>query len=117
MSDGQSGYEREPGKEFGGLSPQEAGRKSAEKRRLERELREGDSQDRIVHALTERAVKGDPAAVRELRELNVLVPQTPDSRQGKSLLELLTRDQRACIELALRGEEISKDLALDAWCK
>ena len=117
MSDEQSGYERVPGKEFGGLSPEEAGRKSAAKRRLEKELRESDPQDRIVHALTERAVKGDPAAVRELRELNVLVPHTPETRADKGLLALLTRDQRACIELSLRDEKVPKELALEAWCK
>jgi hypothetical protein len=76
MSDEQSGYERVPGKEFGGLSPEEAGRKSAEKRKLEKELREGDSQQKIVEALKKEALRGNAQAVRALIELNVLVPQT-----------------------------------------
>jgi hypothetical protein len=58
-----------------------------------------------------------PAAVRELRELNVLVPQTHETRADKGLLAMLTRDQRACIQLSLRGEKVPKDLALEAWSK
>jgi hypothetical protein len=115
--DEQDGYERVPGKEFGGLSAQEAGRKSAEKRKLEKELREGDSQDQIVHALKKEALKGNAQAVRALIELNVLVPQTPETRADQGLLAMLTRDQRACIELSLRDEKVPKDLALDAWCR
>jgi hypothetical protein len=102
---------------FGGMSAQEAGKKSAEKRRLERELLESNPQQRIVIALTERAIKGDPAAVRELRELKVLVPETPDSKSDQGLLDLLTRDQRLCIQLSLKGEKVPRELALDAWVR
>ena len=108
---------RDDARPFGGLSPTEAGRKSAEKRKLEQELREGDSQTQIVQALKKEALKGNAQAVRALIELNVLVPQTPETRADQGLLALLTRDQRNCIQLALRDEKISKELALEAWVR
>jgi len=54
--------------------------------------------------------------VRELRELNVLQP-SEQRAEDRSFLELLTKDQRTCIALALRGEKAPKDLALEAWSK
>jgi hypothetical protein len=82
---------------FGGLSAQEAGKKSAERQRLRRELEEKNPQQAIVLALVEQAKKGNPQAVRELRELGVLTPQTPQDRDDRGLLDILTRDQRSCV--------------------
>jgi hypothetical protein len=102
---------------FGGLTPEEAGRKSAEKQRLRRELEEKDPQQVIIVALVEQAKRGNAQAVRELRELGVLTPQTPQHKDDRTLLDLLTRDQRTCIEAALQGQKVPRELALDAWSR
>ena len=70
-----------------------------------------------MQALKKEALKGNAQAVRALIELNVLVPQTPETRADQGLLALLTRDQRNCIQLTLRDEKISKELALEAWVR
>jgi hypothetical protein len=79
---------------FGGMTPQEAGKKSAEKRRLEREPAQSDPQELIIAKATEKALAGDVQAMKLLLDLKVLVPQTPESKDERSLLELRTLDQR-----------------------
>jgi hypothetical protein len=106
--DEQPGY-------FGGLSPAEAGRRSAAKQRAERELFKGDHEEKIISALSVRASKGEPAAVRELRELGVL-KRNEYRDQDQRFLALLTAQQRRCIKLVLEGEPVSEELAIEAWC-
>jgi len=48
------------------MTPEEAERESADRQRPRRERAESDPQQLIIQALTERAVTGDPAAVRGL---------------------------------------------------
>jgi hypothetical protein len=110
MTSGQSGP-------FGGLSPQEAGKKSAKRQRLRRELADRDPQQVIIAKATEKALDGDVRAMEVLMKLNVLVPQTAESRATRGLLALLTQAQRDCLELVLHGEKVPEDLALEARCK
>jgi hypothetical protein len=108
--DEQPGY-------FGGMTAEEAGRKSAEKRRLEKELAVSDPQELIVAKATEKALAGDVQAMKLLLDLKVLVPVTSESKGKKGLLALLTTEQRACVAAALRHETVDKALAYSAWCK
>lgn len=100
---------------FGGLSPAEAGRKAQEQRRerLEQE-RLGIEPDsaKVVKALRLKAEKGDVPAARELREW---IEHRKEEERG-SLLSLLTKAQRACIEAHLKGEHVSQAQAVSAWC-
>jgi hypothetical protein len=71
----------------------------------------------IIAKATELALAGNVNAMKLLLDLKVLVPQSEESKDDRRLLELLSADQRACIELALKGEKAPRDLALDAWAR
>jgi hypothetical protein len=111
---------------FGGLTPAEAGRKSWETRR-QRKAEAAESNgtgpvvgvtdtDAIIRALRDKAMRGDVPAARELRDWIEVRKEDEALRRDKRLLELLTPQQRACIEAELREEPITPDNALAAWC-
>jgi hypothetical protein len=103
--------DRQPGKEFGGLSPQEAGRKGAAARRAKRDDESGPviteaHTDAIVRALRDRAKTGDHMAARELREWIEVRRETEGRAKDQRLIELLSPELREAIAEELYGREL-----------
>jgi hypothetical protein len=86
---------------FGGLSPQEAGRKGAEARRKKREAPALSSEHKIEAALRRKAEAGDVQAARESREwISRKLASGP--RSEDVVLSLLTNEQLATVEKWIR---------------
>ena len=108
---------QENGPTFGGLSPAEAGRRSAEARRKRREQAAEDIQaDPGLVNIRRIAASGKGYnAVQAQRYLDDLEAKTRAKADETGLLALLTAEQRACIEAVLRGEDVSQAQAVEAW--
>jgi hypothetical protein len=114
--------QRQPGKEFGGLSPAEAGKLGAQRRRENRE-REAEAEaaeaaglvsdvdeGKIIRALKAKAENGDVPASRELREWWEVKRRTDSVKQDRRLLELLSPTTRKLIEVDLKADGLPEDL-------
>jgi hypothetical protein len=113
------------GPSFGSMTPSEAGRLGAQRKREKRSaaaLAAADPPSPPSNAEIERNLRviamgeGAPAvaAASQLEKLGVFKPSQHVGDQA--LLALLTPEQRKCIEAHLRDEFVSEDLALRAWC-
>jgi len=80
---------------FGGLGPEEAGRRSWEKRREAKASTDVSQADiaAIVKALTSKALNGDVQASRELREWMSYLKE--EGGQPADILSVLSKEQRA----------------------
>jgi hypothetical protein len=109
-----------PTPSFGGLSPAEAGRRSAAKRAEARkqaaEKAGRDERTEIIAHMRRLATTGTgTTAVQAARYLDEVARQDAQWVIDQGLLALLTREQRACIEAHLRGEAVSHAQAIEAW--
>jgi hypothetical protein len=110
--------EQKPGP-FGGLSPQEAGRKSWDSRRQRKAEEEAEAaglvsvdvdEGKIIRALKVKAENGDVPAARELREWWEVQRRTDNVRQDRRLLELLSPTTRKLVAVDLRADGLPEDL-------
>jgi hypothetical protein len=104
---------------FGGLTPQEAGRLGAQRRREKREREAAaevgpvvtdEDRDGIIRALKHRAQNGDHLAAKELREWVEIRKENEDRTSDKRLLELLSPITRDLIVAELHGDGLPADL-------
>jgi hypothetical protein len=107
--------ERVKGKEFGGLSAAEAGRKSWETRRQRQAAEAEESSgpvvteadtDAIIRSLRDKAKAGDIAAARMLLEYVEIKKEDEARNRDKRLLELLSPKLRRLIAEELYGDEL-----------
>lgn len=87
---------------FGGLSPQEAGRRRQAKAREEQASApdDRDTDAAIVRKLRQKAARGDVPAARELREWQARDPASDAG--GDEWLGLLTQGERAAMRALMR---------------
>jgi hypothetical protein len=104
---------------FGTLTPQEAGRLGAQRRREKREREEAaefgpvvtdEDRDAIIRALKQRAQNGDHLAAKELREWVEIRKENEDRAGDKQLLELLSPITRDLIAAELHAGGLPADL-------
>lgn len=106
-----SDKDRVPGREFGGLSPSEAGRRGVEARRQKRAAEAEtpltkDATARIVKALRAKAERGDVAAARALLEYVEIEKVNEVRAKDRSLLEMISPELRRLIAEELHGDEL-----------
>jgi hypothetical protein len=109
-----------PTPNFGGLSPAEAGKRSAAKRaearRQAAENAQRDERAEIIAHMRHLATTGTgTTAVQAARYLDEVARQDAQRVSDQGLLALLTREQRACIAAHLRGEALTQAQAIEAW--
>jgi hypothetical protein len=92
---------------FGGLSPAEAGRRSAEKRK-ERLAAAAVTIEDATDAHLAQLAKGTGMVALKAIEMQERRAREARVSHDKPLLALLTASQRACIEAWLRGEAVSQ---------
>ena len=97
---------------FGGLSPQEAGQRSAKSRREKRRQQALTSDQKVEAALRNKAEAGDVSAARELREWTR--QQQPGVHNlNEDLISLLTIEQSTSWMGGLQPVGVDRDLALE----
>jgi hypothetical protein len=108
-----------PTPNFGGLSPAEAGRRSAAKRaETRRQATETVEEDAGLRNLRKLAATGTgTTAVQAQRYLDERVARDAQRINDQGLLALLSQAQRDCIEAHLRGEAVSEVQAIEAWAE
>lgn len=100
---GEQGDERRP---FGGLSPSEAGKASAQARRARADAAHADSVSLsdIRRAVAKKAVKGDTSAYRLLREIDADLAAERASQAGD--LRAVTPDHRHALLTLLKHPDV-----------
>jgi hypothetical protein len=109
-----------PTPSFGGLSPAEAGRRSAAKRaetrRQAAENAQREERAEIIAHMRHLATTGTgTTAVQAARYLDEAARQDAQWVNDQGLLALLTPAQRRTIQATLKGEAVSQAQAIEAW--
>jgi hypothetical protein len=106
-----------PTPNFGGLSPAEAGRRSAAKRKERLAQAPEDIQrDPGLENMRHLAATGTgTTAVQAQRYLDERANRDAQRLNDQGLLALLTPAQRRCIRATLNGEDVSQAQAIEAW--